>query len=239
MENSKIEWTDHTFNPWVGCSKVSPACDDCYAEAWAKRTGQHEQPWGEWRRRTSPANWKLAIKWDRQAQKAGVRKKVFCASLADVFDDQVPNEWRDDLWSLIERTQHLDWLLLTKRPENIKDMLPENWGDGWPNVWLGITVESQREANRRIPHFEQIPAIIKFLSCEPLLENLYLTLYGIDWVICGGESGSNARHMQEKWAQYLKLTCYENGVAFFMKQMSHNKEIPNYLNIRQFPKKYD
>jgi protein gp37 len=148
-ETSKIEWTDATFNPWVGCTKISPACDHCYAEGWAKRAGNPELWQGE-RRRTSVANWRMPVKLNAKAMAEGRRRRVFCASLADVFDNQVPAEWRADLWALIRATPMLDWQLLTKRPQNIARMLPANWGKGWPNVWLGTTVENQTEANRRI-----------------------------------------------------------------------------------------
>jgi len=180
-ENSAIEWTDHTFNPWVGCMKVSPACDRCYAEAWAKRSGQ-ENLWAGERRRTSEANWKQPLVWNRKAKAAGVRHKVFCASLADVFDNKVPREWRADLWRLIAATPDLDWLLLTKRPQNAAQMIVDARRDvlgadvddrhvqwPWPNVWLGTTVENQEEADRRIPHLLATPAAVRFLSCEPLL----------------------------------------------------------------------
>jgi len=177
--NSKIEWTNHTFNPWVGCTKVSPACDGCYAESWAKRTG-HPELWQGDRRRTTAANWREPLKWNKAAAAAGERHRVFCASLADVFDNQVSEVWRADLWTLIENTPNLDWLLLTKRPQNIRNMLPGNyddyligrhtpWGHGWRNVWLGTTVENQQEADRRIPHLLSIDAAVHFLSCEPLL----------------------------------------------------------------------
>lgn len=178
-ENTKIEWCDHTFNPWVGCTKVSPACDHCYAEGWAKRTGL-PQLWAGELRRTSAANWRLPLKWDIEAEASGIRRKVFCASLDDVFDNQAPERWRADLWSLIAETPHLDWLLLTKRPQNIAKMLPSQaaghpeWGEGWPNAWLGTTVENQTEADRRIPHLLAIPAAIRFLSCEPLLGSVEL-----------------------------------------------------------------
>src|ERR1039458_2213458 len=136
-ENSKIEWTDHTFNPWWGCTPVSSACDFCYAEALSKRFGK--DLWGNKpRQRTSAQNWNQPRKWNRQAEKMGVRYRVFCASMADVFDNQVPTEWRDDLWQLIRETPHLDWLLLTKRPQNISKMLPPaidhaelSGGEGW------------------------------------------------------------------------------------------------------------
>src|SRR5262245_18137233 len=125
--DSKIEWCHHTFNAFVGCTKVSPACDHCYAEAWAKRAG-HPELWAGERRRTSAENWKQPLKWDKAAARTGERHRVFCASLADVFDNQVPDVWRTDLWKLIDLTPNLDWLLLTKRPQNIAKMLP----DGWP-----------------------------------------------------------------------------------------------------------
>ena len=127
-ENSGIEWTHHTFNPWIGCTKISPACDNCYAAEWDKRYegGAHWGPKAP-RRRTAEKNWNMPLKWDKAAAKAGVRLRVFCASLADVFDNQVPQEWRDDLWALIHATPNLDWLLLTKRPQNIEKMLPRDF----------------------------------------------------------------------------------------------------------------
>lgn len=172
-ENTKIEWADKTFNPWLGCTKVSPACDHCYAETWAKRTGQANL-WSGDRRRTGAANWQQPHKWNFDAFALKTRYRVFCASLADVFDNQVPDAWRNDLWSVIEQTPYLDWLLLTKRPQNIAKMLPaadwhKPWGDGWDNVWLGTTAENQEEADRRIPHLLGLPAKIHFLSVEPLL----------------------------------------------------------------------
>lgn len=171
-ENSGIEWCDHTFNPWIGCTKVSPACDHCYAEEWDQRFegGEHWGPKAP-RRRTSESNWIKPLKWNREAGKKNARHKVFCASLADVFDNKVDPEWRADLFYLIKLTKNLDWLLLTKRPQNIKKMLPDDWGHGaaYPNVWLGTTVENQEEANRRIPPLLDVPARVRFLSCEPLL----------------------------------------------------------------------
>lgn len=231
-ENSKIEWTDHTFNPWQGCTKISPACDHCYAEGWAKRSGL--VTWGGPRRRASQGYWDKPIKWDRQAERDGVRHKVFCASLADVFDNQVPDQWREDLWFLIAGTPHLDWLLLTKRPQNIAKMLPrdyETWTpEAWPwaNVWLGTTVENQEEADRRIPHLLAVPAARYFLSCEPLLGPIRFSKVpgfnriGLDlskwWVICGGESGPGARPMHPDWARSLRDQCTVAGVPFFFKQ---------------------
>lgn len=239
--DSRIEWTDHTFNPWTGCQKVSPACDHCYAEGWAKRSGLVS--WGPHasRRRTSPANWRQPLKWDREAAEAGVRKRVFCASLADVFDNHgsITSGWHGDLWALIHRTPNLDWLLLTKRPQNIAKMLPESygmpeWGEGWPNVWLGTTVENQQEADRRILHLLTVPAIIHFLSCEPLLGPVdlglgeWVSLFSgrfddpptpqIDWVIAGGESGPERRPSDPDWFRSLRDQCGTAGVAFLFKQ---------------------
>ena len=225
-ENSKIEWTDHTFNPWIGCQKVSPGCDHCYAETWdARGLQQRESRWGPHAARTptSAANWRKPLAWNRAAEKAGKRARVFCASLADVFDNHpsIQPEWRADLWQLIADTPHLDWLLLTKRPQNIERMLPHGWGDGWKGVWLGTTVENQTEADRRIPHLLAVPARVQFLSAEPLLgpltiEPAALTL--IDWVICGGESGPNARPMHLDWARSLRDQCVDEEVAFHFKQ---------------------
>lgn len=174
VKNSGIEWTDHTFNPWVGCTKISPACDHCYAEGWAKRTGGAALWQGE-RRRTSVANWRQPIKWNQAAAIAGTRMRVFCASLADVFDNQVPEEWRADLWALIYSTPHLDWQLLTKRPQNIANMLPAGWGDGWGNVLLGTTVEDMRQAALRLPHLLGVRCETLFVSNEPLLGPLDYT----------------------------------------------------------------
>lgn len=191
-ENTKIEWADHTFNPWVGCTKVSPACDHCYAEGWAKRAGQANL-WAGERRRTSAANWQQPVKWNRQAEREGRRFRVFCASLADVFDNQVPEAWRDALWRMILDTPNLDWLLLTKRPQNIAKMMPPEVR-GHPsegplhNLWLGTTVENQAEAERRIPHLLAVPAAVHFLSCEPLLGPMNLKLPDDDECCCDHEA---------------------------------------------------
>ena len=173
-ENSKIEWTHHTFNPWIGCQKVGPGCDHCYAEAWDARGLQRQETrWGAHagRTRTSPANWRKPLAWDRAAAAAGERHRVFCASLADVFDNHasILPKWRDDLWALIRATPHLDWMLLTKRPGNIAKMLPEDWGRGYANVWLGCTVVNQEEADRDVVKLFEVPAAVRFLSMEPLL----------------------------------------------------------------------
>jgi protein gp37 len=148
-EYSKIEWCDHTFNPWIGCQKVSPGCDHCYAEAMMEHRYKRVKwgPHGE-RQRTAEQNWKKPIQWNAQSHKFGKeygrRARVFCASLADVFDNQVDASWRSDLFALIRRCRKLDWLVLTKRPENIEKMLPSDWGDGYSNVWLGTLPRIRR-----------------------------------------------------------------------------------------------
>ena len=179
-ENTKIEWAHHTFNPWTGCTKIGPGCDHCYAESWAKRSGIVQWGPGAERRRTSEANWRQPIKWNAEAERLGVRYRVFCASLADVFDNKVPPEWRRDLFDLIAKTPNLDWLLVTKRIGNAKTMMADalhlnptalSNGQIWPlpNVWLGITVVNQAEADRDIPKLLAVPARVRFLSIEPML----------------------------------------------------------------------
>lgn len=176
MSLSKIEWTDYTYNPWWGCARVSPACRSCYADTLATRYG-HDQLWRRKgpRRMMSDAHWKQPLKWNRDAERDGTPKRVFCASMADVFEDH-PDvvEARKRLWDLIDATPWLHWQLLTKRPENVASMAP--WGADWPeNVWLGTSVENQRWAETRIPHLLAAPAKTRFLSCEPLLSELDLS----------------------------------------------------------------
>jgi protein gp37 len=191
-ENSKIEWTDHTFNPWVGCTKVSPGCDHCYAESWSKRSGLVQ--WGNHpRRRTSESNWQKPIKWNAKARDfkhgQGHRLRVFCASLADVFDNQADPRWREDLFALMRECSRLDWLVLTKRPQNLAKMLPSDWGDGYRNVWLGVTAEDQKRFDQRWKHLQNVPGSIKFISYEPAIGPLRLPKRGPlpDWLISGGE----------------------------------------------------
>ena len=181
-ENSKIAWTTHTWNPVTGCMKVSPGCDHCYAEGQAKRNTKTFGQWGPGaaRKRTSADNWRKVDKWHREAIAAGERHRVFTASMADVFDNAWEPQDRADMWDVIRRCTGLDFLLLTKRPQNIAKMLPPDWGPGWPNVWLGCTAENQAEADRRIPHLLAVPAVVRFLSCEPLLGPLHLVRWDAD-----------------------------------------------------------
>lgn len=177
--NTKIEWADHTFNPWIGCTQISPGCDGCYAKAWDRRfsVSGHATHWGDKpRKRTSASTWAQPLKWNREAARLGIRYRVFCASLADVFDNAVDPQWRADLFALIEATPHLDWLLLTKRIGNVGNMLPVpfDFDKHYPNVWLGATIVNQEEADRDIPKLLAIPAAKRFLSMEPLLESVDL-----------------------------------------------------------------
>ena len=267
---TKIAWCDSTFNPWIGCTKVSDGCKFCYAEAQNKRY-KWVDAWGVGgtRHRTSAAKWDEVERWNKQAfvecplcgwrgwkgdkEKCkciapwqDARRRVFCASLADVFEenDQLDG-MRLDLFDLMVRTQNLDWLVLTKRPENVERMVP--WG-AWPqNVWLGTTIESQTRVKRLIPLLD-IPAPVHFVSVEPMLGPVDLML--LDrlnlvrdmWVICGGESGAGCRPMEIEWALSLRLQCEDANVPFFMKQLGGhpNKrhdldDFPPALRVREFP----
>ncbi len=188
-QDSGIQWTNHTFNPWTRCTKVSPACDNCYAETWANRathpkdaSGKALPLWGADAPRTPTTahNWRQPVKWNHEAQAAGVQARVFCASLADVFEDHPVIEAsgaRERLFTLAEATPWLNWLMLTKRPENMVRFAPASWAKQWPgNVWAGTTVESQAMAEERIPHLLKVPASVRFLSMEPLLGAVDLDL---------------------------------------------------------------
>lgn len=225
MKNSKIEWTHHTFNPWWGCERVSPACRHCYAEALAHRFGI--EVWGKAsdRRFLSDSYWRQPLAWNRQAKAARVRARVFCASMADVFEDRRDlDDLRLRLWALIDQTPSLDWLLLTKRPEVVGALVP--WRGQWPrNVWLGTTAENQKWAQRRAPVLLHYPAAVRFVSCEPLLGPVDLTPWLsrksgrlIDWVIAGGESGHHARPTNPEWFEALRDQCRAHSVAFHFKQ---------------------
>lgn len=223
-EHSKIEWTDHTFNPWTGCTNVSPGCDHCYAEAWSKRSGHVK--WGNSpRKRTTDQYWKAPAIWNARANQFGAehgrRQRVFCASLADVFDNQADPAWRVDLFALIRACSSLDWLLLTKRPQNIRKMLPADWGaSGYPNVWLGMTAEDQDRYDQRWKHLAAVPAAVRFVSYEPAIGPLRLASEGPqpDWLIVGGESGPGARAMNAQWVRDVIADCRKVGAAPFFKQ---------------------
>lgn len=218
-QNSGIEWTHHTFNPWWGCTKLTAACKFCYAETWARRTGN--EIWGERlpRRFFGATHWRQPVLWNRRAAETGERQRVFCASMADVFEDRPELvEHRMRLFRVIETTPNLDWLLLTKRPENVLGMT--DWSD-WPaNVWLGATVENQDCAIARLDALVKLPAAVRFLSCEPLLSALDLQPWAgkIDWIIAGGESGGKARPTAPEWFRQVRDFCIVNKIYFHFKQ---------------------
>lgn len=224
-KDSDIEWTHHTFNPWWGCVKLSPACAHCYAETWARRFG--DELWGgdAPRRFFSEHHWREPLRWNSEAGKQGIRARVFCASMADVFEPRKDlDPWREKLWALIEKTPHLDWLLLTKRPGHIKHVYP--WAHNpRKNVWLGTTAENQRWATRRIERLIAVDAHVRFLSCEPLLSAVdlrpWLEQRHIDWVIAGGESGHDARPTHPNWIRALRDQCRTHDVPFHFKQWGH------------------
>jgi protein gp37 len=235
-EVTKIEWCHHTWNPWMGCTKVSPACDHCYAET-GRDKRYHVVKWGGPRVQTNEDTRRKPYGWNRKAAADGVRRRVFCLSLGDFWDNQVPAEWRAEALGVIRECRSLDWLILTKRPQNIRKMLPPDWGaEGWPHVWLGVTTENMVEARRRIPVLLRVPARVHWLSVEPLLEQLDLRPWlgcGIDWIIVGGESGTKAaRYMDPNWALDLRDQCRAGDAAFFFKQMTKRAPIPADLLVR-------
>ncbi len=219
-KNSRIEWTTHTFNPWWGCVKLSPACKHCYAHTWAKRLG--EDVWGinSRRRFFGDKHWSEPLKWNSEAKKSGERARVFCASMADVFEDRAElDSHRERLWTLIEHTPWLDWLLLTKRPDRVLGCVP--WDGVWPtNVWIGTTTENQEWADKRLSELAKIPAVVRFISAEPLLGPLSLKhwTHTVDWVITGGESGPKARPSSPSWFRTLLNECMAADIPFHFKQ---------------------
>jgi protein gp37 len=241
-DNSAIEWTTHTWNPWIGCTEVSPGCDHCYARELARRYGWASWGKGAERHRTSAAMWRQPVLWNRTAATSGDRVFVFCASLADFFDPEVPDDWRRDAWDVVRQTPWLTWQILTKRPNLILRFLPPDWGEGWPNVWLGTSVEDQRNT-WRIGKLLQVPAAVRFLSCEPLLgpvdirwclepeqydrvdQSAGLGLPLIHWVICGGESSPHARPMHPDWARSLRDQCVAAGAPFLFKQWGEHRPV--------------
>jgi len=292
---TKIQWTDSTFNPWRGCTKVSAGCAHCYAEAGSKRNPKVLGEWGPSGTRVlaSEARWDEPWGWNNKSGQEGTTHRVFCASLADVFEDhagQMVNhrgerlwwhptdadqkpytpadkaghlpgnphgefrpytlaEARARLWRKIAATPYLTWQLLTKRPENVARMVPDGWLLGWPkNVWLGTSVENQEAADERIPHLLNVPAAVRFLSCEPLLGPVDLEAtalhdgcdhMGADcvarrrlhWVIIGGESGPHARPCDVAWVRSLVRQCKAAGVACFVKQLGADVVDLNHADV--------
>lgn len=258
-EKTDISWCDGTFNPWWGCAKVSAACDFCYAERDSKRFAAGQVLWGvdAERRVFGDKHWDQPLLWNRRpffecsacgarggdkavgyqrvCKKCGsadikpARMRVFCASMADVFDKNAPIGARERLWKLIEATPSLDWLLLTKRIGNARTMLPEAWLEAeWPgNVRVGITVIDQTEFDRDVPKLVSLDCP-NFLSIEPMLGpiDMRAELVGrkvsftspLNWCIAGGESGTNARPLHPDWLRGLRDQCATAGVPFHFKQ---------------------
>ena len=265
-KETKIEWCDFTFNPWRGCVKVSDGCANCYAEALAKRNPLVLGEWGPGSNRSiaSEKYWGEPVKWNDRAKHAQRRPRVFCASLGDVFEDREDLvEHRARLFDLILKTPNLDWLILTKRPENIRRHL-EQIHNGAPsllqlmplkNLWLGVTIENEKQAALRMPELAQIPAAIRFLSVEPLLEKVCLGLFGtapkdwgenyslvcdyFDWVIVGGESGPGARPMKEEWALAIRDECIQAEVPFLFKQWGEFNAVGDRVGKKKAGRKLD
>lgn len=215
-KNSGIEWCDHTWNPWMGCLKVSTGCVNCYMYAEFKRYGRKEPNVV----RRSKTTFYDPLKWVGPAT-------VFTCSWSDWFHGQA-DQWRPEAWEIIRKTPGLTYLILTKRPEQALSRLPADWGDGWPNVWIGASVENQDAAVKRIPRLLDIPAKHRFLSLEPLVGEVDLPaattfdfygedFLGVDWVICGGESGTHARPCEPGWVRRVRDDCARAGAPFFFK----------------------
>ena len=264
-EKSKISWTDNSWNPWWGCTNVSPGCDHCYAEGFANRLAL--DIWGKDapRRFFGDKHWNEPRKWNEKAKKAGVPLKVFCGSMCDICEDRRDlDEQRKRLWKLIEETPNLIWMLLTKRPQNYLKMLPSWWIDKpLPHVWLMTTVESPDYA-WRVEKLMKVPAVVHGVSWEPALGYVDFSMYMaerccsgfecgckglpinpppyLDWLIAGGESGAHCRPFDIAWARRVREGCHQHGVAFFMKQLGgfpdkrDQPELwPEDLRVQEFP----
>lgn len=225
-DTTEISWADKTFNPWIGCTNISPACDNCYAESLAKRWGWAEWGPGKPRTRTSVANWHKPMVWERGAKKAGTRPSVFCASLADWADPEVPEEWRYDLFQTISATPNLRWLLLSKRHALVRGFLLQ-YADGLRNIRVGFTVENNDFAKLRLSRLQQIKedGWPTFVSYEPALGPVewhrWLDPHKngcVDWLIAGGESGRGARHPSIDWFRNARDACHHHGIPFHFKQ---------------------
>ena len=217
MKNSKIGWTNHTWNPWWGCDKVSDACKYCYIGQVMRRSG-HEPFQGPMC--TGKATWRKPYSWNREAAETDQRPRIFTCSMSDFFH-QKADRWRSDAWEVIRANGCLDWLILTKRPELIRDRLPADWAEGYPNVWLGVTVENQQMISR-IDALSKVPAAIRFVSAEPLLGPIQFgrRMRRLDWVITGCESAAKdkRRPMDSDWVRAIRDECDQQGVPLFHKQ---------------------
>lgn len=236
-----IAWTHHTFNIAWGCVKVSPGCKNCYADGLSRRYGHDVWGPGKSRRTFGVKHWSEPLRWNAEAQKAGERRRVFCGSMCDWSEDHPAiDAERGKLWPLIRATPWLDWQLLTKRADRITSNLPVDWGTGYPNVWLGVSIENADYA-WRADHLRTIPAAVRFVSYEPALGPLAhaLDLTGLHWIIYGGESGPGYRPEDKQWARDMRDACRNAGLAFFHKQSAaYRTEIGIELDgeiVREYP----
>jgi protein gp37 len=240
-ESTGISWTDATFNPWWGCTRVSPGCENCYAETFDKRMGGDHWGPGKPRRLMSEHYWNEPLRWNRKAEKSGRPLLVFCASMADVFDVEAPVGQRERLWKLIDSTPWLIWQLLTKRVTGYTDLLRSDLLDS-PRVWKGFTAEDQRRYDERWDFMKHLPGMT-WWSYEPALSEV--TMFKIvkkpRWVVFGGESGPHRRGCEIGWAERTRAECAQYNIPFFMKQMSAKTPtegkllIPEFLRIQEFP----
>lgn len=224
MENSKIGWTHHTWNPWWGCDKVSAGCKHCYIDPIMRRSGN--EPFGG-PKKTSLQSWRKPFAWNRDGIVEMERWRIFTCSMSDFFHPGA-DAWRPDAWKTIKACDQLDWLILTKSPERIGERLPAGWGRGYPNVWLGVTVESQ-EYLQRVDILARIPAAVRFISAEPLLGRLSLgqRLRKVDWVITGCENAARAKRrvMQQDWVRHVADQCLKYNVPLFHKQYYRDNQL--------------
>jgi len=250
-ETTGISWTDATFNPWWGCTKVSPGCDHCYAEAFDKRVGGAHWGKGESRRIMSDHYWNDPLRWDKKAAKESVKRKVFCGSMCDIMDDEAPEGQRERLWTLIDQTPNLIWQLLTKRPQRYERYLPKDFKHN--NVWYGATAENQEFYDIRYPIICEVSIQrggVNWISYEPALGPVSIVqsplsgfYYNVppDWIIFGGESGHARRPMKLEWLINLRAECKAVGTKLFVKQFSAltpaagKALIPANLQIHEFP----
>lgn len=234
-DTTTIAWTDRTWNPWRGCSHVSPGCDHCYMFADGQRWG-----WDAATVARAKTTWRHPFRWQREAQARGTRARVFVLSLSDFFHPDA-DAWRDEAWAIMRACDRLDFQVLTKRDGRIARHLPADWGEGYANVWLGVSIEADRFAFRA-DTLRRVPARVRFISAEPLLEPLpRLELRGIDWLIVGGESGLGHRPMEHAWAGELYQRAQQAGTAFFFKQSSsrysgQGTNLQGLGEVREFPR---
>ena len=210
-EKTGISWCNHTMNFWKGCKRISPGCARCYMFREMERFGLNPEEV------TRTKTWKNPRRWNKEAEAEKKPRLVFTCSWSDFFIEDA-DDWRDDAWGIIQRTPWLQWQILTKRIKRVEKHLPDDWGEGYPNVWLGVSIESATY-NWRADVLRDIPARVRFISAEPLIASLKgLKLEDIHWLIAGGESGPDHRPLNIDWVRELRDLCNKSGTAFYYKQ---------------------